>query len=90
MSMTITLSDHATHIVQNRLASYGSVESVIESALSKLESEIDENDPKYIEFMRQAIKEGLEGEDILWDAEEFEREAYRIFAAKNGMACQKQ
>ncbi|MBF0440188.1 MAG: hypothetical protein HQL93_13860, partial [Magnetococcales bacterium] len=57
MTLSIDLSDQATHIIQTQINRYGSADAVIESALLKMQLDDDLDDPEYLEYIRQAIEE---------------------------------
>lgn len=78
MSLSIVLSDQAANIVQAHLANYGSVKAVIESALNQFHASRLE-DPENIEYLRQAIREGLESPTVTCDFEALKAECHKMY-----------
>ncbi|MEO5332665.1 MAG: hypothetical protein H7839_11635 [Magnetococcus sp. YQC-5] len=84
MSLTITLSDHATKIVTNHLPEYDSAETFAETAIS-IPDDQEQDDPKYIEYLRQALAEGKKGPMKVWDPENFKQKCMEKFI--QGRSC---
>lgn len=91
MSISIILSDQAATIVQAHLKDYGSTEAVIESALFKLHESDLHDGPDFIDYLNAAITEAEEDDApyVEWNPEEFKRECYRQWKAKQSVQCHK-
>lgn len=83
MSMSIVLSDQAAEIVQAHMVAFGSAEAVIESALNMFHEDRQDN-PEYIEYLRQALAECGQGPMVTLDFDAFKRGLHAALKAEKG------